>query len=33
MVGKSGRKRPLLKPKHKWEDNIKIGVGEMYGRL
>jgi hypothetical protein len=24
LVGKSEGKRPLTKPRHKWEDNIKM---------
>jgi hypothetical protein len=26
LLGKPERKRPLGKPRHKWEDNIKIDL-------
>jgi hypothetical protein len=29
LVGKSQRKRPLGRPRHRWEDNIKIDLGEI----
>jgi hypothetical protein len=29
LVGKLDRKMILLKPKHRWEDNIKIYLQEM----
>jgi len=29
LVGKPEGKRPLGKPKHKWEDNIKIDLQEV----
>jgi hypothetical protein len=29
LVGKSEGKRPLGRPKHKWEDNIKMDLREM----
>jgi hypothetical protein len=25
LVGKRERKRPLRRPRHRWEDNIKMG--------
>jgi hypothetical protein len=28
-VGKSERKRPLGRPRRRWEDNIKIGLQEV----
>jgi len=28
LVGKPGGKRPLGKPRHRWEDNIKIDLQE-----
>jgi len=28
-VGKSERKRPLRKPRHRWEDNIKLELQEV----
>ena len=28
-VGHLSKKRPLGKPKRRWEDNIKIGIQEM----
>ena len=32
MVGKPGGKRPLGKPKHRWEDNIKMDLQQVgYG--
>ena len=29
LVGKSERKRPLGRPRHKWEDNIKMDLQEV----
>ena len=29
LVGKPGGKRPLGRPRHRWEDNIKIGLQEL----
>jgi hypothetical protein len=29
LVGKSGRKRPLWRPRHRWEDNIRIDLPEV----
>jgi len=29
LVGKSEGKRPLRKPRRKWEDNIKIDIQEV----
>ena len=29
VVGKPEGKRPLGRPRHRWEDNIKIDVQEM----
>jgi len=29
MVGKSERKTPLRKPRHRWEDNIKMDLQEV----
>jgi hypothetical protein len=31
LVGKPGEKRPLGRPRRRWEDNIKIGVQEVGG--
>jgi hypothetical protein len=28
-VGKSERKRPLGRPRHRWEDNIKMVIQEV----
>jgi hypothetical protein len=28
-VGKPGRKRPLRRPRHRWEDNIKMDLQEL----
>jgi hypothetical protein len=28
FVGRSERKRPLGRPRHTWEDNIKMGLGK-----
>jgi hypothetical protein len=28
LFGKSGRKRLLGRPRHRWEDNIKMGLQE-----
>jgi len=30
-VGKSEGKRPLGRPRHRWEDNIKMGLQEVGG--
>jgi hypothetical protein len=29
LVGKPEGKRPLGRPRHRWEDNIKMGLQEM----
>ena len=29
LVGKPERKRPLLRPRHRWEDNIKMYLQEV----
>jgi hypothetical protein len=29
LVGKSERKRPLGRPRHRWEDNIKMDLQEV----
>ena len=29
LVGKPGVKRPLGRPRHRWEDNIKIDLQEV----
>jgi hypothetical protein len=29
LVGKKEGKRPLRRPRHRWENNIKIGFREM----
>jgi hypothetical protein len=29
LVGKPEGKRPLGRPRHRWEDNIKLGVREI----
>jgi hypothetical protein len=29
VVGKRDRKRPLGRPRHRWEDNIKIDIQEV----
>jgi hypothetical protein len=29
LVGKSEGKRPLVRPRCRWEDNIKMDVGEI----
>jgi hypothetical protein len=31
LVGKPERKRPLERPRHRWEDNIKIDLQEVGG--
>ena len=31
LVGKPERKRPLGRPRHRWEDNIKMDLQEMGG--
>ena len=28
-MGKSERKRPLGRPRHRWEDNIKVDIQEV----
>jgi hypothetical protein len=28
-VGKSERKRPIKRPRHRWVDNIKMNLGEV----
>jgi hypothetical protein len=29
LVGRPERKRPLGRPRHRWEDNIKMDLGEI----
>jgi hypothetical protein len=29
LVGKPERKRPLQRPRHRWEDNIKMDLQEV----
>ena len=29
LVGKPEAKRPLGRPRHRWEDNIKMGLQDM----
>ena len=29
LVGKSEGKRPLVRPRHRWEDNIKMALQEV----
>jgi hypothetical protein len=29
LIGKSERKRPLGRPRHRWEDNIKVDLREV----
>jgi hypothetical protein len=29
LVGKPEGKRPLVRPRHRWEDNIKVDLQEM----
>ena len=31
LVGKPGRKRPLGRTRHRWEDNIKMDLQEVGG--
>jgi hypothetical protein len=31
LVGKSGGKRPLGRPRHRWMDNIRMDLGEVAG--
>ena len=31
LVGKPEGKRPLMRPRHRWEDNIKIELQEVRG--
>jgi len=33
LVGKPEGKRPLGRPKRRWEDNIKMDLQEVEGRL
>jgi hypothetical protein len=33
LVGKPEGKRPLGRPRHRWEDNIKIDLREVGGGL
>ena len=34
LVGKTERKRPLWRPRHRWEDNIKMDLQEViYGSM
>jgi hypothetical protein len=30
LVGKPEGKRPLERPRHRWEDGIRMGLGELY---
>jgi hypothetical protein len=32
LVGKPERKRPLGRPRHRWEDNIKMDIQEVGSR-
>jgi hypothetical protein len=32
LIGKSEGKRPLGRPKRRWEDNIRMDVGNRVGR-
>jgi hypothetical protein len=29
LVGKPEGKRPLVRPRHRWEDNIRMDLGEI----
>jgi hypothetical protein len=29
LVGRAEGKRPLRRPRHRWDDNIKMGLREM----
>jgi hypothetical protein len=29
LVGRPGGKRPLIRPRHRWEDNIELDVREI----
>jgi hypothetical protein len=29
LVGKSEGKRPLVRPRHRWEDGIRMDLGEI----
>ena len=31
LVGKPEGKRPLVRPRHRWEDNIKLDLHEVGG--
>jgi hypothetical protein len=31
LMGKPGGKRPLGRPRHRWEDNIKMDIQEVGG--
>jgi hypothetical protein len=31
LVGKPEGRRPLERPRHRWEDKIKMGLREVYG--
>jgi hypothetical protein len=33
LVGKPEGKRPLGRPRHRWEDNIKMDLQEVWGFL
>jgi hypothetical protein len=33
LVGKPEEKRPLGRPRHRWEDNIKMDLQEVGGGL
>jgi hypothetical protein len=33
LVGKQGGKRPLGRPRHRWEDNIKMDLQEVGCRV
>jgi hypothetical protein len=30
LVGKPERKRPLRRPRHRWEDNIRMDIREIW---
>jgi hypothetical protein len=33
LVGRPEGKRPLGRPKHRWEDNIRMDLGEISGKV
>jgi len=33
LVGKLQRKRPLGRPRHRWEDNIRMDLQDVGGRV